>query len=141
MAAPSKIRGGRFTAPPLPRREYPKLLYHPVTGKMFQVSTPEEEASLGPEWGAPQPDVCYPAAAKQKAGSFEAPKPILHPINERIETMSDYQEFPKALYHPKTKELVVVASAEDEADQLEEWGISPAPQIPLGEKPTGESAA
>lgn len=46
-----------------------------------------------------------------------------------------FLEYPKALYHPTTKELVIVEGPDDEAAKLEEWDVAPVPQIPLGEKP------
>lgn len=45
--------------------------------------------------------------------------------------MTEFQEFPKMLYHPKTNDQVIVRSADEESAQLEAWGVSDAPLIPL----------
>lgn len=44
--------------------------------------------------------------------------------------MTEFQEFPKMIYHPKTKAQVIVANADQEAEQLEAWGVE-EPKIPL----------
>lgn len=45
--------------------------------------------------------------------------------------MIEFQEFPKMIYHPETNAPVIVRSADEEADQLDAWGTSEAPKIPL----------
>lgn len=45
--------------------------------------------------------------------------------------MTEFQEFPKMLYHPETNAPVIVRNAEQEAEQLEAWGANEAPKIPL----------
>lgn len=134
---PKIQRGGRFVVPPRPLPEFPKLLYHKMSGQAFQVTTPEEEAELGEEWGALQPDVKYPARSKPTVWTFDKPKPTPSPVIE-VQPVSDFQEYPKAVYHPHTKELVIVEGPEQEAAQLEEWGVDQSPKIPLGEKPVAE---
>lgn len=44
--------------------------------------------------------------------------------------MTEFQEFPKMLYHPKTNDQVIVRSADEESAQLEAWGVE-EPKIPL----------
>lgn len=39
--------------------EYPKLVYHAITGQMRRILSAAEEADLGPEWGPAQTDVRY----------------------------------------------------------------------------------
>lgn len=45
--------------------------------------------------------------------------------------MTEFQEFPKMIYHPETNAPVIVRSADEEAAQLDAWGASEAPKIPL----------
>lgn len=44
--------------------------------------------------------------------------------------MTEFQEFPKMLYHPKTGAHVIVRSADEESDQLDAWGAE-APKLTL----------
>lgn len=44
--------------------------------------------------------------------------------------MTEFQEFPKMLYHPKTNANVIVRSADEESDQLDAWGAE-APKLTL----------
>lgn len=54
-----KQRVGRRIAAHQPPLEFPKLLYHCVTGQIRKVYSADEESAAGPEWGAPQMDVKY----------------------------------------------------------------------------------
>lgn len=44
--------------------------------------------------------------------------------------MTEFQEFPKMIYHPKTNAQVIVRTADEESAQLDAWGVE-EPKIPL----------
>lgn len=56
--------------------------------------------------------------------------------------MTEFQEYPKMLYHPKTGEQVIVRDADRENEQLEAWGVSEPPKLELrsGADNEGEGA-
>lgn len=54
--------------------------------------------------------------------------------------MTEFQEFPKMLYHPKTNEQVIVRDAQQESDQLDAWGAE-APKLTLRAPGSNEGGA
>lgn len=56
--------------------------------------------------------------------------------------MIEFQEYPKALYHPDSGEMKIVHDAEQEEEQKAEWGVEP-PKLDLrsGGDPDGNGGA
>lgn len=75
---PVKQRVGRRPASHR-HAEYPKLLYHSLTGQQRVVGSGSEEDALGPEWGLAQTDVKY----------SKTPPPIMpEPSRPRVFTIN-----------------------------------------------------